>query len=228
MMLEICLLIIGAVAVVLSFVIGEKAGAGKGDAAAYFNVDDYKEEIEQKISEEVDDAIFDKTEDFEVKLEKMANEKFLEIGDYSKTVLSDIDKNHKEVMFLYDMLADKEKDIKNALIDVQNIKKSIEVIKKSSEEKAAVQVEVKEISEEKTGQVQADSYDTVSSEAQNNAIEIHEEETSVKFEEQTAEPNNNDRILELAKSGMSNIAIARELGLGVGEVRLVVDLYKNA
>lgn len=37
----------------------------------------------------------------------------------------------------------------------------------------------------------------------------------------------NDRVLELYKSGKSNVAIARELNLGVGEVKLVIDLYKN-
>ena len=39
--------------------------------------------------------------------------------------------------------------------------------------------------------------------------------------------NYNDRVLELYKSGKSNVAIARELNLGVGEVKLVIDLYKN-
>lgn len=39
--------------------------------------------------------------------------------------------------------------------------------------------------------------------------------------------NNNEQILELHKMGKSNVAIARELGLGVGEVKLVIDLYKN-
>lgn len=39
--------------------------------------------------------------------------------------------------------------------------------------------------------------------------------------------NNNERILELFKQGKSTVAIARELGLGVGEVKLVIDLFKN-
>ena len=39
--------------------------------------------------------------------------------------------------------------------------------------------------------------------------------------------NSNERILELHKSGKSNMAIARELGLGVGEVKLVIDLFKG-
>jgi DNA-binding NarL/FixJ family response regulator len=39
--------------------------------------------------------------------------------------------------------------------------------------------------------------------------------------------NNNEQILKLYKQGKSKIAIAKELGLGVGEVKLVIDLYKN-
>lgn len=39
--------------------------------------------------------------------------------------------------------------------------------------------------------------------------------------------NNNEMILDLYKKGVSNMEIARELGLGIGEVRLVIDLYKN-
>lgn len=39
--------------------------------------------------------------------------------------------------------------------------------------------------------------------------------------------NNNQKILELYHQGRSKVAIARELGLGVGEVKLVIDLFKN-
>lgn len=39
--------------------------------------------------------------------------------------------------------------------------------------------------------------------------------------------NNNERILELYKKGKSTVAIAKELGLGVGEVKLVIDLFTN-
>lgn len=39
--------------------------------------------------------------------------------------------------------------------------------------------------------------------------------------------NYNDRILEMYQNGKSKVAIAKELNLGVGEVKLVIDLYKN-
>ncbi|MBQ6887515.1 MAG: hypothetical protein IJN54_08400 [Lachnospiraceae bacterium] len=39
--------------------------------------------------------------------------------------------------------------------------------------------------------------------------------------------NSNEKILSLHKAGMSNVAIAKELGLGVGEVKLVIDLFEG-
>jgi len=39
--------------------------------------------------------------------------------------------------------------------------------------------------------------------------------------------NNNDKVLKLYKDGKSNKDIAKELSLGVGEVKLVIDLYNS-
>lgn len=51
----------------------------------------------------------------------------------------------------------------------------------------------------------------------------------VSFLQETDEDgrNNNEKILELYNQGKSMVAIAKELGLGVGEVKLVIDLFKN-
>lgn len=40
--------------------------------------------------------------------------------------------------------------------------------------------------------------------------------------------NHNEKILALHNEGKSNVAIAKELGLGVGEVKLVIDLYQQS
>lgn len=49
----------------------------------------------------------------------------------------------------------------------------------------------------------------------------------IMFASENNETTNNDRILELHKAGKSNMAIAKELGLGIGEVKLVIDLFKG-
>lgn len=46
-------------------------------------------------------------------------------------------------------------------------------------------------------------------------------------EGQDAGTNSNEKILQLYRQGRSTVAIAKELGLGVGEVKLVIDLHKN-
>ena len=46
-------------------------------------------------------------------------------------------------------------------------------------------------------------------------------------QEQNNGRNSNERILELHKAGKSNMAIAKELGLGLGEVKLVIDLFEG-
>ena len=48
------------------------------------------------------------------------------------------------------------------------------------------------------------------------------------IENEDSKENNNDKILKLHKKGMSNVDIAKELGLGVGEVKLVINLFKGA
>lgn len=46
--------------------------------------------------------------------------------------------------------------------------------------------------------------------------------------EEIVKENNNDKILRLHQLGMSSVDIAKELNLGVGEVKLVINLFKGA
>lgn len=66
--------------------------------------------------------------------------------------------------------------------------------------------------------------------AQENTVSAvkQPEEYTVKQPEEDFNENNNDRILRLHKEGYSNVDIAKELGLGVGEVKLVINLFKGA
>ena len=49
----------------------------------------------------------------------------------------------------------------------------------------------------------------------------------IRFAPEGSEENSNARILEMHKAGKSTTAIARELGLGIGEVKLVINLFKD-
>lgn len=60
-----------------------------------------------------------------------------------------------------------------------------------------------------------------------NGIQGNEPEYMSQAEENENTRNSNDRIRELHKAGKSNMAIAKELGLGIGEVKLVIDLFEG-
>lgn len=63
----------------------------------------------------------------------------------------------------------------------------------------------------------------------NNLKDIvsNSDDEELKDESYDKNENKNDKILSLYETGMSNKDIAKTLGLGVGEVKLVVDLYKG-
>ena len=56
---------------------------------------------------------------------------------------------------------------------------------------------------------------------------INQDEAVRQAVEAEEEGNHNDEILERHQAGMSDVEIAKELGLGLGEVKLVIGLYKG-
>ena len=216
--LEVILLIAGIVIFIGSFLL--PAGGSGTDA---IDRDAAKEEIHGLVEEEmktvraqVQDKVEETSEDVVEKaeraLERLTNEKIMAVNEYSDTVLQEIHKNHEEVMFLYDMLNSKHANIKDT---VSKMDKAV----KAAEDK------VKAIDDTSASK-------TVEAEETVPAVEpVKPEETTspeIGFMGETAEEgqNNNEKILEMHRQGKSTVAIAKELGLGVGEVKLVIDLYK--
>lgn len=77
------------------------------------------------------------------------------------------------------------------------------------------------VKEKAKGKSKDNTKTKISKKAQNDSM------PSFKFDMGNASPgNNNEKILKLHNQGKSNVAIAKELGLGVGEVKLVIDLFK--
>ena len=84
---------------------------------------------------------------------------------------------------------------------------------KAAEQEAEQQLpEVEEVSEEQTEEVPEEEAEP----------EVEEKEETVQ-----QESNHNAAILELHRQGASEIKIAKELGLGVGEVKLVLGLFRE-
>ena len=313
--LEIVLIMIGAVLCVASFVIPVKKEELNEDMKTALD-----EEAKKMVEREVDsvrskvDGITDETiqyaiEKAERSMERVSNEKIMAVSEYSDTVLEEIRKNHQEVVFLYDMLNDKQENVKSTVAEtnrsLQNIiekandakadlkmdledleeqqqtkEKTVSAEDKSSEkpdEKAGfapfvpVQItreEAKEAElqkESRIAQVKAEMEEMMKAAREaNGETEAPREDTAgvakkeelpesleeIPLEEMYTEEvndqermnsradiqltggdqdetgNNNEKILKMHKAGKSNMAIAKELGLGIGEVKLVIDLFQ--
>ena len=216
--LEVILLIVGIVIFIGSFLLP----AGRSDAAR-IDTDAAKQEIHGLIEEEmktvraqVQDKVEETSEDVvekaERSLERLTNEKIMAVNEYSDTVLQEIHKNHEEAMFLYDMLNNKHANIKDTVSKVDKAVKAAEDKVKAIDDTPTVKTE--ETEKVIPADEPAKTEEAVSPE--------------IGFMGETAEEgqNNNEKILEMHRQGKSTVAIARELGLGVGEVKLVIDLSK--
>ena len=60
-----------------------------------------KQSLIENASIEIVEITQDKIEDAKDELEKISNEKLMAVGEFSDTVLGEMDKTHKEIMFLY-------------------------------------------------------------------------------------------------------------------------------
>jgi len=250
--MEIVLLIAGGVIFILSFLIpgGKETASGQSAEQAKKEISDMvgaeMEKVRGHVDDVVDEAVTYATEKTERALERLTNEKIMAVNEYSDTVLAEIHKNHEEAMFLYDMLNNKHVNLKNTVSEVnRTVKEAEEAVSgfraltpeapESGQSTGTVQYTEKAASQEQS----AKEAEAPARDEQNQAY--GEEETG-KAETTDAEPvervsflqedqadgrNSNERILELYKQGKSKVTIAKELGLGVGEVKLVIDLFKN-
>mgnify|MGYP004613422531 FL=1 len=190
-----------------------------------------KEKIDTMIRDYMDQQVDGKLSDIETRLAEIVNQKTLALGDYAVSVNEEIDRNHKEVVFLYDMLSDKQKEIMTTVNMIDEYKKEIAAM---VQEQAAQNI----VRESQTAQVpvaesvpQESSNPVEKTETDSDLDEAIRDLEDTPLPEETKEElenvDNKDMILEMHKAGLSILEIAKHLGLGVGEVKLVVDLYQG-
>ncbi|MCR5747165.1 MAG: hypothetical protein K6G03_05615 [Lachnospiraceae bacterium] len=224
--IEILLLIAGAVIFALGFFIPEKstglkstekeekAFAGKLKEITSAELKDAERKVRDIVNEEVSSA-----HDSSVRsMEKITNEKIMAINEYGKTVTDEIERNHKEVVFMYDMLNDKTTDIKNTIrkyeaLEKKGAKASNQAVKKpepaKNNEKKTENAEVIHIPK-MFASADMKLPETTGSTADNKAVK-------------EVSPTNNE-IIRLHNEQVADIDIAKKLGIGVGEVRLAISL----
>ncbi len=242
-LLEILLILVGIVICVISFRIPAKREEQLEETKELAKeeikglVEQELSHVKEKVADTVDETITYAVEKTERFMDRMSNEKIMAINEYSDTVMEDIHKAHTEVLFLYDMLNDKHENLKNTAVEVDKAMKAV---------KEASTARVINAANETTGET-----DTVAEAADAKTMESQTMESKV-MGSQTVEPqmaervsveqappdmdisfagmgmeNSNEEILRLHKEGKSNVMIAKELGLGVGEVKLVIDLFEG-
>jgi hypothetical protein len=226
--LEICLIVIGLIFIVCSFLFSEHilSGEAREDVINGVHVASVTEEIvRREVEAEVANVIDEKLDEMEVKLEKMTTEKLMSMGDFSNDIQAKIEHNHEEVMFLYNMLNDKEEVLKNTIRDIEAVKMSVKkmaIVNDVAKDITTTNKKVEEApkSQEKSSDVEKQPEAIANSETKKTT----EKERPVRNREMS---NNNQMILNLYAQGKTNIEIAKELGLGIGEVRLVIDLFNS-
>lgn len=248
--LQIVVLFVGAILFTVSFFIPDKQVSTKEirekeEKIIKDIIDKELAGVRRRVDEIAEESIERAKDTTERQMDRITNEKMMAINEYSDTVMTEIHKNHEEAVFLYDMLNNKHAQVKTTAAELnQTIKlskqtqseaktkgpeKKKEVQKK--EEAASVETNFEPIVPEYT--YVPDNGDSVSEEPivnRDNAKERTVPDTSgieMMFATDSSEANNNEQILKLHKAGKSNMAIARELGLGIGEVKLVIDLFEG-
>lgn len=278
--IEIALLIAGLIVFAASFVFSSASDKKDSEKVLVILSNKQKDDIKNQILTVFDEQMAELKEKTEIELDKMSAQKMNEMNEYSETILGEINRNHNEVIFLYDMLNEKKKEINNTVRDLNVVKKELvsenaklaaQAAQPAAEAdepapEAPAQPKKKTASASKTAKPSTaktaggKSADSVKAEPREKIIDdtetevVAEEEkpkrrrttktaktaaertrNAIKKETEREESkvevlgsgNNNEKILELSRQGKSNVEIAKALGLGIGEVKLVVDLYKG-
>lgn len=216
--IEITLILIGIVFIFASFFMQEKLThkemgeiAGLSEKQLNMIVERQLKNANGQIEDAIDEIADESLEIAKRAMEKETNEKIMAISEYSNTVIEAMNKTHNEVLFLYNMLDDKHKELTELATNLQQFS---ETMKTTEHDVLQNLVDAARNIEQKT-----DPQTRMEMQS-----EITEAEETVEEEDMG---NHNERILELRQQGLTDVQIARQLGLGLGEVRLVIGLYKG-
>lgn len=245
--IEIILLLVGCVFMIGSFFISEKLSSSELDKIAELSEDELKKIIEREVNNagtQMDDVIEQKIEEAgeqaERVMEKESNEQIMQIHEYSETVMESMKKTHDEIMFLYSMLNDKHTemtsmtgDLQRLAADIRNLQENLSAKAGTSIRKPVAESHVVQQPVMKQNAVVQPMTETIDVQPEpevqvNRFQEIQEpEQKTEKPETADAQGMSNDMILKLYEQGLSKVEIAKQLGRGLGEVNLVIELYKG-
>lgn len=205
----IVLIIVGIAIIIISCFMVDKTDKKSKDFVLNTGLDEKVMDISE-LKQQVEEMCQETTEGYlyktENQLSQLSNEKIIAVNDYSEQILEKIKLNHEEVVFLYNMLGEKEEELKTLMRNADKQKKVME--------EASVRSET--------------AKDTNVSKSKKNVSQVKVEQKQTLIpEDSEASSNSNQKILELFSQGFSIVDISKALEIGQGEVKLVVDLYKE-
>ena len=228
------LLLIGVVFMIGSFFVTEKLSPSELNQIAELSEEELKRIIdrglknaETRIEDAIDEQVDQSSEKVDRSLEKVTNDKIMAISEYSDTVIESMNKTHNEIMFLYSMLNDKHTELTGMAADLQRLAADV----RSLEEKAPLTAP--QAASERAAAVSAASavtpvpVETADTTERETAAAPAEQKEEMPETEETKQEGLHAEILKLKKLGMTEVQIAKKLGIGLGEVRLVKGLYRG-
>lgn len=121
--LEIAMIVIGLAAVLYSVRISGTSEKVSTEGTQEVPAD---QEKEKKQLQEMLDSFTQKAEsvydDLDSRMSQVSNEKIMGIGEYSDQVIEKIEKNHDEVVFLYDMMNEKQEEVKKLVHEIDSLR----------------------------------------------------------------------------------------------------------
>lgn len=219
--LEIVLIILGIIIIIISCIMVDRSTkpAITGGIQPFSFETDVSEDDKRKLMDKLKELLSELSEETVVRtddiLSKLSNEKIMAVHDFSEQIMEKIKRNHEEVVFLYNMLNDKEKDIKSTVREIDSSKKKLQDIFEATAGSDTGQV---------VNQQKSQAPELLS--AADNRIE-QMSIFSGENQEYNPSTNKNSQILALYNQGKSVMEISKLLEFGQGEVKLVIDLYKG-
>lgn len=252
--LEVGILAAGLVFVIVSFLL---PGKGEGKTAEISEEDMERavrklkeattfqeEELKRKVQDIVEKSSTELIQDAEADMKRLSNEKIMAIDEFSNQVLGRIEHNNQEVIFLYDMFQKKEEEMKAAMNKMEQTRRENKELLDSLEALNKVQQKVLDAKEAATGEewdalqgeekTRKDQQEFIDGARRTQADALAESVTKQAAEESEAkdtavygEKERRNKILELYRKNYDIKEISKELSIGQGEIKLIIDLYGN-
>lgn len=198
------------------------------------------EEETERLRETVDRIVSEKTEEVILKtddyLSQVANEKIMSVDEFSKQIFERLDKNNSDVMFLYNMVTETKEELKTEIATAKKTQESLlraaenvggegRTIVAESRKKEATGGKQESLPKQEPGKRPVVKKEVKEQKKPEDIAALLAATVTMEPEASVEGDMPKEKILELYKNGKSIRDISRELGMGQGEVKLVIDLY---